>query len=71
MGGSRPEPAPQPVTPAPPPPDRTQTQVQNAANEQRARYWGSQGGRSSTMLTSGTGADAPSAAVRLLGNVGR
>jgi len=69
-GGSQPQPVPAP-TPTPPPPERTQAQIQNAGAEQRQRYWGAQGGRTTTMLTSGSGAETPSTTVRLLGNVGR
>lgn len=73
MGGSRPAPAPVPEpTPTPPPPDRTQAQVQQAGAEQRQRYYGAQGGRTTTFLTSGQGADTPATStVRLLGNVGQ
>jgi hypothetical protein len=58
-------------TPAPPPPSRSDTEIQAAGAAQRARFWGSQGGRAATELTGGTGADSGSAVVRLLGNVGR
>lgn len=71
-GGKSSTPATPTPTPSPPPPDRTSTQVQNAADQQRQRYYGAQGGRSDTMLTSGSGADQPvSSTVRLLGNVGK
>lgn len=59
------------VTPAPAAPDRSSTQVQEAAAEQRRRFYSSSGGRSTTQLTSGTGADEPGAVARFLGQVGR
>jgi len=58
------------VTPSPPPPSRSSTEIQNAATAQRARFWGSQGGRAMTDL-SGGGTESPSVVSRLLGNVGR
>lgn len=54
--------------PLPPPPNRSAAEIQEAANAQRQRFYGSQGGRAMTMLTGGQGAASTSSAVvRLLG----
>ena len=69
FGSPSPPPMPK-VTPAPPPPSRTSTEIQNAATAQRARFWGSEGGRAMTDLGS-TNNESPSVVSRLLGSTGR
>ncbi|MFN3612659.1 hypothetical protein [Tepidimonas sp.] len=67
-----PEPAP-PPEPLPPPPERSSDEVAAAAERQRKRYYGGQGGRAMNMLTGGLGVPSAStsAAVRMLGGVGK
>lgn len=66
-GGSGPKP-----TSAPPPPSRSAQEISDAAERDRRRFYGAQGGRSMTSFTGGRGAAAPfSAVVNLLGNAGR
>lgn len=66
-----------PITPPAPPastalparvPMRSDAEIQAEAERQRARFYGSAGGRARTMLTGGSGAQGPisSAVVRLL-----
>lgn len=57
----------------PPVPNRSDADVQAAAEAQRQKFFGSQGGRAATMFTGGGGVGADqttSAVVRLFGNVG-
>jgi hypothetical protein len=68
FGGGAPRP-----TPLPPPPNRSSAEIQAAADEQRQKFQGAQGGRALTMLTGGQGVakgSYKSAAVKLLGDVG-
>jgi hypothetical protein len=64
-------PAPQKPDDVPPPPDKSAQEIQDSAAKTRQRIYGSQGGLAQTMLTGGSGAPAPSTAVRFLGNVGK
>lgn len=52
-------------------PERTSEQTASLAEEQRRRFFTSQGGRSATMLTGGTGTEGGSSAVRFLGGAAR
>lgn len=53
-------------------PDKSSSEVQNLADEQRKRIYGSSAGRANAMLTSGSGASTAgySKAVRMLGSSG-
>lgn len=55
-----------------PVPDKSSSEVQNLADEQRKRIYGSSAGRANAMLTSGSGASTAgySKAVRMLGGSG-
>lgn len=63
-------PAPEPLPPAP---ERSSAEVASAADAQRKKFYSGSGGRAMTMLTGGAGVSdsSTSAAVRLLGGVGR
>lgn len=52
-------------------PERTSEQTSALAEEQRSRFFRSQGGRAATMLTGGTGTEGGSAAIRFLGGAAR
>jgi hypothetical protein len=60
---------PPPVRPTPPPPDRSNDEIQQAAEAQRAKFYGNTNSAASTMLTGGLGVPGKqsSATVRLFG----
>ena len=72
FGGGGSSPTILPATETVPVPDKSSSEVQNLADEQRKRIYGSSAGRANAMLTSGSGASTAgySKAVRMLGSSG-